>query len=323
MKCKFFTAAILTCIGFHLQAQETQPSEPNGKAIINVFSNYHNNFDSESGFELERSYLGYEYKLNDALSIKSVLDIGAPSAVTDYQRLAYVKNAMLKWKKGNLTLQGGLISTTQFNLQEKAWGHRYIMKSFQDKYKFGNSADLGIAAAYRIAPWLSADAIIVNGEGYKKVQKGDGLNYGLGVTLSPVKKFQIRFYGGINEGSSASQENIVNLAAYAGYRCDRFSIGAEYNHMTNAQHVVDANRSGYSLYASLLLSPHATLYARYDDIASSNDWNIANDESAAIVGAQFKLGSHVKIAPNFRLGIPKADGADNTYGAYINCYFGL
>lgn len=323
MKCKFFTAAILTCIGFHLQAQETQPSEPNRKAIINVFSNYHTHFDSESGFELERSYLGYEYKLNDALSIKSVLDIGTSSAVTDYQRLAYVKNAMLTWKKGNLTVQGGLISTTQFHLQEKAWGHRYIMKSFQDKYKFGSSADLGIAAAYRFASWLSADAIIVNGEGYKQIQKEEGLNYGLGVTLSPAKRFEIRFYGGINEGSTANQANIVNLAAYAGYRCERFSIGAEYNHMTNAQHVVDANRSGYSLYASLLLSPHATLFARYDDIASSNDWNIANDELAAIVGAQIKLGSHVRIAPNFRLGIPKAEGANNTYGAYINCYFGL
>ena len=44
---------------------------------------------------------------------------------------------------------------------------------------------------------------------------------------------------------------------------------------------------------------------------------------AAIVGAQFKLGKYVKIAPNFRMSMPKADGAKNDYSAYVSCYFGL
>ena len=48
-----------------------------------------------------------------------------------------------------------------------------------------------------------------------------------------------------------------------------------------------------------------------------------HDESAAIIGAQFKLGKYVKIAPNFRMNMPKADGAKNGYSAYVNCYFGL
>ena len=39
--------------------------------------------------------------------------------------------------------------------------------------------------------WSSADAIIVNGEGYKKIQINDGLNYGVGVTLAPVEGFQL------------------------------------------------------------------------------------------------------------------------------------
>ena len=47
------------------------------------------------------------------------------------------------------------------------------------------------------------------------------------------------------------------------------------------------------------------------------------DESAAIVGAQFKLGKYVKIAPNFRISMPKAEGTENYCSAYISCYFGL
>ena len=230
-------AGLLSCIGITAQAQDTKTEEPKGKAIVQVFGNFHTGFGAQNddrGFELERSYFGYEYNFGKGLSAKAVMDIGKSSNVDDYQRIAYIKNAMVSWKRGNLTLNGGLISTTQFNFQEKFWGYRYIMKSFQDQYKFGNSADLGISVSYKFADWVSADAIIVNGEGYKKIQVNDGLNYGLGVTLTPVKGFQIRLYGGLNESGVEGKANTVNMAAFAGYKHDKFTIGAEYNHMLNA-----------------------------------------------------------------------------------------
>ena len=222
------------------------------------------------------------------------MDIGKSSDVSDYHRMAYIKNAMISWKTGNLTLNGGLISTTQFNFQEKFWGYRYIMKSFQDQYKFGSSADLGISATYKFADWLSADAIIVNGEGYKKVQKNDGLNYGLGTTLTPAKGLQIRLYGGLNESDEQDKENIVNMAAFVGYKSDQFTIGAEYNKMWNASYKEGQDQYGYSVFASAKLDKKTEVYARFDDLCSKDDWNKAKDEQAAILGAQFKLGKYVK-----------------------------
>ena len=67
----------------------------------------------------------------------------------------------------------------------------------------------------------------------------------------------------------------------------------------------------------------ADIYARFDDLYSKDNWNISKDERTTIVGAQFKLCKYVKIAPNFRMSIPKASGAKNAYSAYINCYFGF
>ena len=326
MKRKVILAGILACIGITTQAQDVKSEEPKVKAIVQVFGNFHSGFGTENddrGFELERSYLGYEHKLNKELSVKGVMDIGKSNDVSDYQRIAYIKNAMVSWKKGNFTLNGGLISTTQFNFQEKFWGYRYIMKSFQDKYKFGSSADLGLSATYKFANWISADAIIVNGEGYKKIQKNDGLNYGVGVTLTPVKGLQMRIYGGLNEGSEDGKEDIKNIATFIGYKCDEFTIGAEYNYMQNASNKDNDDMSGYSVFASTKLSKSTEVYARFDDLYSKNDWNKAKDEQAAILGAQFKLGKYVKIAPNFRMSMPKANGADNGYSAYINCYFGF
>ena len=326
MKRNVILAGILACMGIAAQAQDVKSEEVKGKAIVQMFGNFHSGFggnNDDRGFELERSYLGYEYKLNRELSVKGVMDIGKSSDVSDYQRIAYIKNAMVSWKTGDLTLNGGLISTTQFNFQEKVWGYRYIMKSFQDEYKFGSSADLGLSASYKFADWVSADAIIVNGEGYKKIQKNNGLNYGLGLTLTPVKGFQVRLYGGLNESGQDGKSDVVNMAAFAGYKCDRFTIGAEYNHMLNASNTKGNDQFGYSAFASVKVAKNADIYARFDDLYSKNDWNISKDEQAAIIGAQFKLGKYVKVAPNFRMSMPKADGAKNEYSAYVNCYFGF
>ena len=326
MKKFVILAGLLACIGINAQAQDTKNAEPKGKAIVQVFGNFHAGFgqnNGDMGFELDRSYLGYEYKLTDGLTVKGVMDIGKSKSVEDYHRIAYIKNAMVSWKRDGFTLNGGLISTTQFNFQEKFWGYRYIMKSFQDQYKFGNSADLGISAAYKFNDFVSADAIIVNGEGYKKTQVGDGLNYGLGVTLTPVKGFQVRLYGGLNDSGVKEDAKTVNMAAFAGYKSDKFTIGAEYNHMLNASYKKDNDQFGYSVFGSVKLAKYAELYARFDDLYSSNDWNIKKDERAAILGAQFKVGKYVKIAPNVRMSMPKAAGAKNAYSAYVNCYFGF
>ena len=326
MKTKVFLTAVLACIGISVKAQDTTVEEPKGKAIVQVFANFHSGFGEDKknhGFELERSYLGYEYKFKEGLSVKAVMDIGKSSDVSDYQRIAYIKNAMVSWKKGNMTLNGGLISTTQFNFQEKFWGYRYIMKNYQDMYKFGNSADLGLSVAYKFADWVSADAIIVNGEGYKKLQINEGLNYGLGLTLTPVKGFNIRLYGGLNDNTEEGKKDIVNMVAFIGYQSDKFRIGAEYNHMLNASYKGGNDQFGYSVFGSAKVAKFADIYARFDDLYSKNNWNISKDERNAIVGAQFKVCKYVKIAPNIRMTIPKADGAENKYSAYISCYFGI
>jgi len=312
---------LFACCGMLLQAQN-ENEEKQGNAIINVFGNLHTEFGDSwdnLGFELDRSYLGYQYKIGNGLTIKGVLDIGKSSDVSDYHRIVYIKNAMLSWKKGKFTLNGGLISTTQFNFQEKAWGYRYIMKSFQDKYKFGSSADLGLSIAYKFCDWISMDAIIVNGEGYKKIQLNKGFNYGLGMTLTPVKGLNFRLYAGLNQATEEDQKHQLNGAAFIGYANEYLSLGAEYNYMRNNGFKQDAFKHGYSVFAAGKVSKRVDILARVDDLYTSKD----DGELAWIVGTQVKLGKYVKLAPNFRMSIPKAEGEANRYAAYISCYFGL
>ena len=317
-KRNWVLAAFLMCTSLAVSAQKSA-DEPKGKAIIQVFGNFHSGFGHASddrGFELDRSYLGYQYDLGEGLQIKGVMDIGQSDDVNDYHRIAYIKNAQISWKTGNWTLTGGLISNTQFNVQEKFWGYRYIMKSFQDLYKFGNSADLGVSVAYKFADWISADAIVVNGEGYKKVQKNDGLMYGLGTTLTPTKSITMRVYYGLNEGADETKKDIQNLATFIGFKFERFSLGAEYNWMWNAKNVEGSDYKGWSVYANAKMNKKVDGYIRYD--------HCSDDKAGFIAGVQCKLGKYVKIAPNFRLNYKEADeGHSTTSMGYISCYFGF
>ena len=317
-KRNWLLAAFLMGTSLAVSAQKSA-DEPKGKAIIQVFGNFHSGFGHASdnrGFELDRSYLGYQYDLGEGLQIKGVMDIGQSDDVNDYHRIAYIKNAQISWKTGNWTLTGGLISNTQFNVQEKFWGYRYIMKSFQDLYKFGNSADLGVSVAYKFADWISADAIVVNGEGYKKVQKNDGLMYGLGTTLTPTKSITMRVYYGLNEGADETKKDIQNLATFIGFKFERFSLGAEYNWMWNAKNVEGSDYKGWSVYANAKMNKKVDGYIRYD--------HCSDDKAGFIAGVQCKLGKYVKIAPNFRLNYKEADGGHSTTSmGYISCYFGF
>ena len=317
---------LITLLFFTCSAMAQTPEAAKGEFIIKVFSNFHTGFGSandDRGFAMDRSYLGYQYSVGNGLSFKAVMDVGQSSNVNDLQRIAFIKNAQVSWKKERLTLHGGLISTTSFKVQEDFWGYRYMKMVLQDYYKFASSADLGLSAAYKFADWISGDVIIVNGEGYKKLQVNDGLQYGAGLTLKPIKNLTLRLYGSLNEGSNDTAEDIGIYAFFAGYKHEKFSLGAEWNMMQNAKNVTNADLEGVSVYSTVKLSGMVNAFARYDNIWSKNDWNISKDESTYMAGVEIRPCQYIKIAPNFRYHDAKSPMVKDTYYLYLNCFFGF
>ncbi len=304
----------------------TDENSPKGKAIITVFSDFHagfGNVNDDRGFDLNRAYVGYQYDLPYGLQLKAVVDFGKSDNVDDYHRIGYIKNAQVAWKRGKWTLNAGLINTIQFKFQEGFWGKRYVMKSFQDEYAFGSSADLAVSATCRFNDYLSADAILANGEGYKKVQVKDGMQYGAGVTLNPADGLFVRMYASFNEASSDGLKGITNVATFAGYKNSVFSIAAEYNWQSNTGYVVGNDKSGISAYASIQFNEYVGMFGRWDYLTSENDWNIDSDGMAGVLGAEFRLGKYVRLAPNFRIWSPGAEGVGKSGYFYLSASFSL
>lgn len=47
------------------------------------------------------------------------------------------------------------------------------------------------------------------------------------------------------------------------------------------------------------------------------------DGMAGMVGAEFKLGKYIKLAPNFRLWSPKTEGGKTASYVYLNASFAI
>ena len=321
---KLILPAALLFLSLNAQA-ETEVETRKGKPIARIFTNFHAGFGESKkdlGFELSRSYLGYEYNLSHNLIIKGILDVGQSKQVDDYQRIAYIKNMMIQWKHKQLSLQAGLIPTIQFGFQEKFWGLRFVHKSFQDENKFGESADLGISVSYAFNERLTADAIIANGEGYKKVQLNKGLLYGAGITFTPFSGLFMRLYGGTNQAIGEEKKETYNLSTFLGYKHSSFSIGAEYNFMKE-RHTEDiSSPQGFSIYSSTNITKRFCLFGRYDQLFSSANHNSSKDEKKFIFGSQISLTKNIKLAPTFIYTQMKNNDKPG-YLAGIYCYFGI
>lgn len=310
-------AAMVALWGGNAMAQDESPK---GKVVLTTFSNFGVGFDNQDGtdntaaFELERAYLGYDYKLNDTWGAKVVYDMGRGDD-GKLQRLGYVKNAFVTYQKGGLKIEAGLTGTEGFNAQEKMWGYRYVYKSFMDQNKWGSSADMGVKLKYKVASWMETDVSVFNGEGYKKVQLDNQFLYGLGVTLKPFSGFQLRLYADMKTAKDTATQTTVAIST--GYKGEKFSVGAEYDLMRNEGNGKGHHLNGLSLYASGNLGEKVSLFGRYDWGSSSTEnndnWLYGQNGQTAILGLQCKVNKMVSIAPNFRM----------TMHDKVNTYFAL
>lgn len=295
----------------------------NGKPLALIFTHFRTDFydgETRPAFGITRAYLGYEYNFSPEFYAKIVLDVGDPK-VGAFNMTAYLKNAYVMYKKGNLRAYFGMISTTQFKVSEKIWGYRYIEKSFQDAYKFNSSADIGFNIDYRFSDAFSMDFSVINGEGYKVIQNDEYVRPGLGITTNPFESITARIFADY-VGNDVKQSS---LATFVAYTSEKFVLGAEYNYQWNYDMVTGQDQFGPSVFATFIPSDNLKLFGRFDDLKSTTiegeslPWNVAKDGRLIMVGLEFNPTRGVKLAPNFRVWNPYGDEIPTITSIFLNC----
>ena len=329
-----------------LFAQDSNPEakeefKPSGKIIARGFLDFStglsSNTNEETGIDITRAFLGYNYRITQALEAQVIID-GASGKSSSGSSEVYLRNAFLRWRDQGFDISVGQIGLMQFSTQEAYWKHRYVMKSFQDLNKMAPSVDLGATVSYAFSPYISADVSYTNGEGYKKVEKNNSARYAAGISLFPFKGAILRVYGDIyNESedlredlpegiTDADYKNQYSLSLFAGYQNEVVSGGAEYNRMYNKGFIEKKDYYGYSFYASGKVAKRWRVFARYDLMDSSKPSNFTDpwnklDGQLMMAGVEFQPLKQVKIAPNFR-NINPDRGKSEQY-VFVNLEFNL
>jgi len=283
--------------------QESSEFTPHFKPLVLIFSNVNTTFNSagtNKSFELTRAYLGFEYFFSKTLSTRINIDVADPG-LGKLQMTAFVKNAYLMYKNKGFSARFGMLSTDQYNLQEKVWGYRYIYKSFQDAYNFGPSADLGAAVEYTPIDFLTFDVSVLNGEGYKSLQRDSTLKETAGLTIRPFKGFVLRgYFDVINH-----KYNQTSFALFAGYSTPKFRSGIEFNSQMNNLLLDGHDFSGVSVYTAYIIKEKFSVFARYDNLRSvtiqgeTDPWNLNKDGQLYMIGFDYSPIKGVKIAPTY------------------------
>jgi len=338
---KFKVGVIAFCIATmtSVSAQE-KTAIPKGKVTGKVFFNYHldatKDAEQTGAFELTRAYLGYVYNINDKFSATVVLDAGKSSGGSDHS--VFVKNAKLTYKAKNwLTFSAGIVGMKQFKTQEKFWSYRYLYKSLADEYKFGTSADLGVLAGIKVTDYFKMDLLLVNGEGYKKVQDASGnTRFGANFVYTPTKNWIFKTYvdtmKGIDISDATKTTSITNVVVFAGYAIkDKFRIGVEYNLLKNGTSYKKASENkelkGISLYTTYTMNNKWNVFGRYDQLSSNkligamNAWNHSKDETTFITGFEYKPTKGIKTSVNYRITDFKDADNKNASSVYFNLEF--
>lgn len=323
MKNTIFLLSIILYSSIKLSAQEVASFEPSGKTIMRIFTNFNTEFSggtTQSAFELERAYLGYQYQFTENLSSRVLFDITVPKDAKSEFTL-HVKNAFLNYQQNQLNVSFGMIPTMQVGMQEEFWGYRYLLKTFLDLNKMASTADIGLSTAYALFDEkLVADLSFINGEGYKHIQADNNFKTSLGLTIKPFGDLTFRaiydFMG--------TQNSQTSLITFLGYKMGKHSLGLEYNLQQNAGNQAGKDFWGTSVYSTLALGKQLELFGRFDYLTSNTlsgetaNWNSNNDGQLWVAGLEYNPLKGLKITPNYRFHQTAKIGANAVQFFYLN-----
>lgn len=306
MKVSSISIALFLLFYFNVQhvVSQSETFVPHGKPIVKVFSDFSthiNNGKTQSGFQISRAYFGYNYQLSQHISGQVVFDVANQGGLQPSAFTALLKNAYAKYDNERFVASFGMIGTTAFNLSEKLWGKRYLYKSMQDEYGFSSSADLGATVSYQFIPQLSVDISVFNGEGYKKVQMDNVLQFAAGITLNPTNDLYVRLYGDMMKAVATQN----TLSAVVGYEGPKASVAAEYSYQQANKMIDQRDFTGISVFGTLALAKKISFFARFDHLQSTKigvaslPWNLS-DGQVYIAGLEYNPIKGIKLAPNFR-----------------------
>ena len=277
-------------------------------------------FKPQAAFEFNQGIIGYSHKLSEKLSGIIIYDVTRTTHIfeiidtsgnqLDYSYFegskytAYLKMAEIKWDiNQHFTFRVGQLLTTQYlTFIDRFWGYRYVDVTIQEKFRLGMPADFGAQLDFKIKDKFVNQFSIVNGEGpFRYQDMNSKFIYANNIQYYPTEKITLKLYTDYgpasDTGVNAAPKGVVS--GFAGYKTDRFRIGAEYTYVFNYGFVKDIDYYGLSVFGSVVINDKFQALVRYDNLSLDISTNFENTDYY-IVGFQYEPVNKFTTSLNFR-----------------------
>jgi len=267
------TVFMLLALLAPVRAADKSAEKPAGKISGYMFGDYYwvaaNHVaaaENQNGICFRRIYLSYDKGLSEDFAIRFRFEASSPDFTAASDRLnPFLKDAYLKWTRGNHNIFFGLSPSPTWERIEGIWGYRSVEKTPLDLQKFGGSRDFGVAfqGALDTDKKLLYHLLIGNGTDTKSETDKDKKLY-LSLAAKPVKGATIEVYG--DWENRKGDRDVVTLQGFGSYEQEKYRVGAQFAQQARKQGpgAKDLNLEIFSLFGAGQLREKVWIFGRID-----------------------------------------------------------
>ena len=197
-----------------------------------VVDNHNSEIKDQHGFWFRRIYFTYDYKIDSRFSSRIRLEMSNEGKYNSSDKmLPAVKDAWLKVRLSDHVIILGISPTPTFQIIEKYWGYRSVVKTPLDLQKMASSRDFGLAGKgqFDVKAQFKYHVMFSNGSSTKEeVDKGkSGM---LSLAFFATKEIVFEIYGDYADKTGAA--DWYTLQGFVGYRGKMLRVGLQYSDQT-------------------------------------------------------------------------------------------
>lgn len=213
--------------------------------------------DAPADYDISRTLLIYKQKLFQDVEMCLAVDSYENEDNNIFDRTVYLKRGFLKYQKNKLAVSGGLIVMRQYLHQRKLWQLRYLEKTFQNKFKYGDSRNIGLQGQYKWNSNNSSDFAIVSGYNTPLKDNAQQIKVMAGHIIY-YRDYTVRLFN-----SLVLEDTHVYVASLFISRKWKKMLMAVESASQFSNHASD-RQLGFSAFAHYMLTKKSMCFARYD-----------------------------------------------------------
>lgn len=306
---KILVLLILICVSNHTNAQQDSLTKKNYSIEFQLFGNANFN-DKKSNtltfdYNIKRTLIIYKQKISKNYNFCLAGDTYVKDGNEIYNRTPYLKRAYLQYHNQNLSITAGLLVSEQFKFQRNIWQLRYVDKTFQNKFDYGENRNIGILLKHKINSRFSYDVAFSSGYFTPMEYSSEKYQIKLGQTLK-TDFCSVRLFNSIS--LNPNYEQIVSL--FITKEVKKNKLGIEVAKKISNNKLLDDDQYGFSVFGNHSFNKNIMCFVRYD---LNKKYIESQTENVIWAGTQYSFMNHI----NFSIFYKNIDFENNFYDLAI------